>query len=241
MAVPTFVNLGTITSNQNAITPPFGTGWQADDIMIGIGECNGNQAYTVPTGWAHVTGSPVNVDTSTRLTVIWRRFVGGDTALSWGDSGDHNIGQIGAFRGVKTSGDPWNAVAVDQETVADTSATWPAVTTTVADCLILFIIATGRDIASTNNITTALSGGTGLTSITERTDNWVATLAGGGIGMITATKAAAGSTGNPTATMGSTDSKALMTLALQEPPPVAVNPRPPVVAPSAAAHHSHSW
>lgn len=210
------VSVGAQAAATTAITPPFGTGWQADDIMIGAAESVGNEAYTPPTGWAHVTGSPVNVDTTTRLTVLWRRFVGGDTALSWGDSGNHNIGRIIGIRGCKTTGNPWNVSPVTtQETVADTSALWPEVTTTVDGCLILFIIATGRDLTTTTNLG-ALTGGTGLTNVTEQMDNWTALGTGGGIGMATADKATAGAIGtNIGATMGSTDSKALMTLALE--------------------------
>lgn len=211
----TIVGVGAEASGMGAITPAFHASTTVDDIMIGIGESVGNEAYTVPTGWAHVTGSPVNVDTSTRLTVIWRRFVGGDTAPSWGDSGNHNIGRIITIRGVKTSGNPWNATPVTgQETLANTSAEFPTLTTTVADCLILFIIATGRDLGTTANLG-ALTGGTGLTNVTERMDNWTALGTGGGFGMITADKASAGTIGSPTATMGSTDSKALLTLALE--------------------------
>ena len=217
MAPPEVRGVGAQGAGMGAITPAFPTvdAPVADDILIGLGESVGNEAYTVPSGWAHVLGSPINVDTTTRLTVIWKRFVGGDTALSWGDSGNHNIGRIIAISDCKTSGDPWNvSPQVATETAANASVEWPAVTTTVDDCLILFCVATGRDIGSTSNMS-ALSGGTGLTSATERMDDWTALGTGGGFGMITAIKAAAGSTGSPTATVGSNDSKAVMTLALE--------------------------
>jgi hypothetical protein len=216
---PTVVSVGAASGTSGAITPPFGTGWLADDIMIGCAESNGGSNYTPPAGWAQVTGSPITVTTLTQLTVLWRRFVAGDTAQSWGTQANHGMGRIIGVRGVKTSGNPWNATPqVSQDTAASATATWPALTTTVADCLILFIIATGRDITSTANLG-ALTGGTGLTNIIEQMDNWTLTGGGGGIGMVTATKAAAGTTGAPTATMGSTDAKALMTLALEPAPP----------------------
>jgi hypothetical protein len=229
MAPPTVVSVGTVASGTTTMTPPFGAGWTANDIMIGAAECTGGVAFTIPAGWAHVTGSPNNVDTTTRLTVPWKRFVGGDTAAAWTGFTDHGVGQLIGIRGVKTTGNPWNATpVVSTDTVASATATWPAITTTVADCLILFIIATGRDANNTTNLG-ALTGGTGLTSATEQMDNWILTGGGGGIGMITAIKATAGTTGAPTATMGSTDSKALMTLAL-EPAPV-VAPIYPAMAP----------
>ena len=232
MAAPTVVNVGTCVPATTAITPTLPASLQADDIMIGIAESVGGEVYPSmpPSGWAHVLGSPINVDTSTRLTVIWRRFVGGDTALSWGDSGNHNAGQIIGIRGVKTSGDPWNvAPTTSQETAANNSAEWPSVTTNIADCLIILAIATGRDLGTTANLGAVTNGA--LTSITERMDTWTALGTGGGIGMATGIKAAAGVVGTSTATMGSTDSKALMTIALEPVVAAALPPLAMVTAP----------
>lgn len=221
----TFVAAGSFAAAAVAITPGLPAGIANDDILIGVGECNGNQVLTPPTGWAHVTGSPVNVDTTTRLTVMWKRVVGGETALSWGDSGDHNIGQIVAFRGVKATGNPWNATPTTAtEATLDTSAAWPTVTTTAADCMIVLCIATGRDATSAVNVGAVTNAN--LTTITERLDAWNSVGAGGGIGVVTGFKVAAGAVGASTATMGSTDAKALMTLPLEPAPAAAV---PPVV------------
>lgn len=213
------IGVGAVASGTTAITPPFTGSEIADDILIGIAESVGGEAYfgggSPPTGWAHVTGSPNNVDTSTRLTAIWKRFVAGDTAPSWNDSGNHNVGRIITIRGCKTTGNPWNVTPTSgQETAANFSAEWPTLTTTVDGCLIVFCIATGRDLATTANLG-GLVGGTGLTNSAERMDNWIASGTGGGIGMITADKANAGSIGTPDSTMGSTDSKALITIALE--------------------------
>lgn len=230
MPAPTVVAVGSATTGATtAVTPAFPAGLAANDILIGIGESAGAETYpaAATNGFAHVTGSPNTQDTQTTLTVIWARYDGVMTAHSWGDSGNHNMGRYIAIRGCPTSGNPWDVVTVTVESVANNSAEWPQVTTTVADTLILFIIATGRDIASTANLG-ALSGGTGLSAFTERMDDWTAAGTGGGFGLATATKAAAGATGTTvTATMGSTDTKALMTLALKEAPPAA--PIPPIL------------
>ena len=106
------------------------------------------------------------------------------------------------------------------ESVADTSATWATVTTTLADCLILFVIATGFDTASTTNMG-ALSGGTGLGAFTERLDAGTSSGTGSWIGLAEALKSAAGATGGPGATLGSTDGKALLTVALAPEPAAA--------------------
>jgi hypothetical protein len=233
MAVPTVVAVGSATTGATtAVTPAFPAGMAVDDVIIGIGESAGAETYpsAATNGFAHVTGSPVTQDSQTTLTVIWRRYDGSVTAHSWGDAGNHNMGRYIAIRGVKTSGNPWNQVATSVESVADTSAAWPSVTTTAADCLVLLIIATGRDLATTANLG-AVTGGTGLTSITERMDDWTAAGTGGGFGLATASMVTAGATGAPGATMGSTDTKAFMTLALEPAPAAAPGPPSLVMAP----------
>jgi MSHA biogenesis protein MshQ len=216
---PTVVAVGAVASSASAITPAFPASIVADDILVTVAECEGVTtpgAYTLPSGWAHVTGSPVQEGTNTRLWVIWRRYDGVFTAPSLGDAGDHNVGRMIAIRGCPTAGNPWDIVASAVEATSDTSATWPGVTTTVDDCLILEIIATGADVSTAQ--VGALTNAT-YTSIVEQMDNWVITGNGGGIGMVSATKATAGATGQSTATLTTASSKALMTLAMRPVPP----------------------
>ena len=223
-----FVNVGAASGALTAITPALPASLQTDDILLGIGETFAQDFPPAtpfpPTGWAHVTLSPVTNDTSTRLFVIWKRVVGGETAASWGDSGDHNLGQIIAYRGCKTTGNPWNIVSVAVDATLDNSASWPAhpTGTTVADCLVLFIGAWSDDFA-----TGALSGGTGLGAFTEHLDFVGAAGNDGAIFCASATKATAGVTGNPVATLTGTAMKALMTLALE--PPGAAPAEPPIL------------
>lgn len=228
MAAPTVFAVGAVASGIGAITPPLPGGTLLDnDVLVTIGESVGGQNYPgsagfPPTGWAHVTGSPVVQDTNTQLTVIWKRFATGDTAPGWGDSGDHNVGRMIAIRGCKTTGNPWNVVASSTESTSDTSAAWPGntISTTVADCLVLEIIATGADVASTAQLGALTNAN--LSSITERMDNWISNGNGGGIGMVSGVKASAGNIGSSTATLGTAATKSLMTLAL-EPPAAATN------------------
>lgn len=225
MPAPTVVNVGAASSSANAITPAFPASIATDDILIGIGESVGGANFPniATNGFAHIDSvSPVVQDTNTQLSVVWRRYDGVVTAHSWGDSGDHNIGRYIAIRGCPTSGNPWDVVAAAVEATSDTSATWPGATTTVADTLILEIIATDTDVSSTTNLGALTNGA--YTSITERMDNWVISGNGGGIGMVSAVKASAGATGQSTATLANAGTKALMTLALKEAPPAAGPP-----------------
>jgi hypothetical protein len=215
---PTVVAVGAVASSVSAITPPAPAGTIADDIWVTVAECEGVTApgaYTLPSGWAHITGSPVQEGTNTRLWVIWRRYDGVFTAPSLGDAGDHNVGRMIAIRGCPTAGNPWDVAASAVEATSDASATWPGVTTTVDDCLILEIISTGADIA-TAQLTTLTNGN--YSSITKQMDNWVITGNGGGVGMFSGIKATAGATGQSTATITTASSKALMTLAMRPVP-----------------------
>jgi hypothetical protein len=212
MAAPTVVAVGTVDS-VTAWVPGLPAGTTTDDILILLVEQTGGETAPSATGYAHVTGSPVVQDTNTQLSVMWKRAGGSESAPTVTGPSNHAVTRIIGVRGVKNTGNPWNQVAVAVEAVLDTSAAWPTVTTTVVDCLVLLCIATGRDAASTTNLGAVTNAN--LSSITERMDNWASTGAGGGIGLVTGVKASASAVGSSTATMGSTDTKAMMTLALE--------------------------
>jgi hypothetical protein len=205
--------VGAVASGTAAITPPFPTGVAAGDLLITFAESVGGEAYTLPAGWSHVPGSPLDQSTNTRLTVIYRFWQSGDVAPSLGDPGNHAVGRMIAFTGV----DPVTPFDVTPttatEATADTSASWPSVTTVTNSCTIVQAIATGRDAASTTNLGAVTNGA--LSGITEQVDNWISLGTGGGVGVVTASQAGAGATGSSTATMGSTDTKALLTIPLR--------------------------
>jgi hypothetical protein len=235
---PTVVNVGAIASSTTAITPAFPASIAAGDILVTVAECEGVTApgaYTLPSGWAHITGSPVQEGTNTRLWVIWALYDGVFTAPSLGDAGDHNIGRMIALRGCPTTGNPWDVAAPAVEAVSDTSVTWPGVTTTVADTLVLEIVATGADVASTAMLGALTNGA--YTSITERMDNWVIAGNGGGIGMVTGVKATFGATGQSTATLTTASTKALMTVAFKSATGV-VNPQQLQRSPRPSEQHT---
>ena len=228
MPVPTVVGTGAIAANAASITPAFPGSLLAGDILIGIGESNGGQNFpTIATNtFAHIDSvSPVVQGVNTQLSVVWSRYNGVITAHAWGDSGDHNIGRYIAIRGARSSGNPWNIVAVATEATSDTSATWPGATTTSPDCLVLEIIATSQDVVTGTAQLGALTNGA-YTSITEQIDNNTNLGAGGAIGCVSGIKATAGATGASTATLATAGFKALMTLALNpDTPPILCMPQ----------------
>jgi hypothetical protein len=207
----------------------------ADDIILILVEqasLTSPEGAIAATGYAHVTGSPVGPDSAlTVLGVLWKRAVGGETSATVTGPSNHGVTRTITIRGVKNTGNPWNVspTVATEANAQDLIANWPTLTTLAADCLVCLCIATGRDVASTANLG-AVTGGTGLTNVTEQMDNWVIAGTGGGIGLVTADKAAAGTIGSPVATMGSNDGKALLTLAL-EPAAVVAAALPSLVAP----------
>jgi hypothetical protein len=213
---PTVVAVGAQATSLTAITPAFPAGIAAGDVLVTVAECEGVTApgaYTLPAGWAHVTGAPVLEGTNTRLWVIWRLYDGVFTAPSLGDSGDHNIGRMLAVRGCPTTGNPWDSVGVATEAVSDTTAVFPGIpNVTTPDTLILEIIATGTD-TTTGQLATVTNAG--YTSITSRMNDWTTNGNGGGFAVVSGIKAGTGATGQSTGTVATAATKAMMTVAFK--------------------------
>ena len=214
---PTYQAAGTAVTGTGAVSPAWPT-HQTDDIGIMVVETSGNESInTVPTGWAHVTGSPVTDVASTagsKLTILWKRAASSsESTLSIGDSGDHQTARIFTFRGVITTGNPWDVVTTNTKTTASTTSTLPAVTTTVANTLVALIAGRPDDAASTTHFGSWTNGNLG--SLTERGESGSTSGNGGGFVLTTGTKTTAGSTGTTTATKTVSTTDTYMTLALK--------------------------
>lgn len=206
MAIPTVRSVGTVSSGTGAVTPGAPAGTAANDILVLVVEtANQNLPTNPPTGWTTCSNLPAGTGTAAtatavKLHVFWRRLTGAYTAVSIGDSGNHTVSRIMAIQGCITSGDPWDVTAGYQST-ASTALSFPSVTTTDTDRLIVLAAAFDRDANTTANLPALTNGN--LTSITERMDNLSSAGVGGGIGCATAGKATAGATGTTTGTITS--------------------------------------
>lgn len=214
MAMPTFVAAGTVFGGITTGNFPLPAGWATNDILLLAIETNEGESITTPSGWAEVTGSPVEATgTGTRLTVLWRRAQASDGAnVTTNDPGDHIYGVILAFRGCPTTGDPWDVTSTSTETTSDTSVSITGATTTVADCLVVAMCARGLD--NTDPIFGSWAN-SDLSSVTEVSDDGTTQGSGGGIGIATGGKATAGAYGATTATLASASAKSMMTIALK--------------------------
>jgi hypothetical protein len=227
-SLPVYVAAGTIASGTGTITPALPAGISANDILLLFVE-SANQAISISNQnggtWTEAPDSPQGVgaspptDPSTRLAVFWSRYNGTQGAPTVADSGNHTIGRIVAIRGCIASGDPFDVTAGNTEGTSDTSGSIPGDTTTIANTLVVVAITshydTGADGTDAFNNTWSNAD---LANMTERTDDTRTANNGGGIGVATGEKAAAGAYGATSVTLVNAAYKAMWTGALKPVP-----------------------
>lgn len=192
----------------------------ANDIALLFVESAGGEPVTlsVPNGFAPVPNSPQATGAGTagtRLTVFWARATSSAMpAPRIATPSDHFYAQIITFRGVVNTGNPWDVTGGGVKAAASTSVTVTGVTTTVPNTLIVQAVARDDD-----NAAASFSAQTnaGLTGIVELLDAGTTNGNGGGLGVWSGIKAAAGATGNTTATVTSSIN-AFLTIALKPQP-----------------------
>jgi hypothetical protein len=210
---PTFQTTGTVVSGTGNITPAWPI-HQTGDVALLIVETDTNQDVTLSSNTANfvqISNSPQNAS-GTKLTVFWTRATSSSMANpTVVDSGNHQIAQIITFRGVITSGNPWDVTAGNTSN-SNTTFTIPGATTTLANTLVVAIVANGTD---TNTAQTSGWSNGNLTNLTERTDVNTQSNNGGGFGVATGIKTTAGSYGNTTGTLANASTQARISLALK--------------------------
>lgn len=216
----TFVATGAVATGTNSITVGLPSGLANDDLLLLVIE-TANQATATPSGWSIATGSPQGIGTAagtaaTRLDVFYRVVDGTETSVSIANSVNHRIGRMIAYRGVDPAS-PVNTGAGSTKGTASTTATFPSITTTADNCMVLLIEAHALPDANSTAVTSGQTMAS-LESITERLDNNTNAGNGGGFSLAEGIKVTAGSTGTGTATITSSVG-AHITLALREAPP----------------------
>jgi hypothetical protein len=224
MATPNFQAVGTPAVSINATS----VNWPAHltgDIGILVIETSGNGStldIITPSGWAAVPGSPVtDVETvdGSKLQVWWKRAASSSEAtVSIPDSGDHQLARIYTFRNCIGTGEPWDVTTTGNKTTASTTATIPAVTTTVDDTLIAMIVGRPNDNATTIHFGVPVNAN--LTSLADRGETGATTGNGGGFVVSTGIKATAGNTGTSTMTKSVSTTDTYMVIALKGEPTV---------------------
>lgn len=216
MAIPTFIGIGTEPSSTGAaVAPTVHASTIAGDIVILTCETNGATVANPDSSvWSACPNSPVDATAAlpTRITAFWRIAIASTPAPSVSAT-NHILAICHTFRGVDTA-TPFN----ESSTYAATSgiATWrcEGLTTTVDECLIFGISATGRDQATTTWYGAPTNAS--LTNLTMRVNRGVSVGDGGSLGTVTGEKATAGVVSATTGALANnTTSPAGLTLALQ--------------------------
>jgi hypothetical protein len=117
------------------------------------------------------------------LTVFWSRYNGTQGAPTTSDAGDHQVAHIEAYRGCKTTGNPFNISSGGIDASGPTTLNMTGATTDSNNCLIVLAVADDYDNASTARYSAWTNAN--LANILERWDNGTATGNGGGIGVAT--------------------------------------------------------
>jgi hypothetical protein len=215
MAMPTYIGAGALVARTGtgSANIPYPTGIQANDILVIVSEAS-DGGIGAPPGWTQRANNTLG-SSGTICSVAWKRATGSESgSFSVDDGGgviDHWMARMFCFRGAVTSGDPFNASSTSSS-AASTSVTFPTVTTTADNCLILNCLTWADDDAG------PLAGAptnASLANLTERADGGALNGNGGGIVLITGEKATAGAVSGTTLTLSSSSGQGRVTLALR--------------------------
>lgn len=219
MTLPTFGATGTVfASSGSAGSPGMPAGLADGDVLLLIAESPSLQSYDAIADWPNVfAAQDATGTTGTRLTVKWKRWHTGDTLVPPTVSGpsNHLFAVIASFPGCIPTGNPWDVTSVGSESVEDTSFVIPGATTTVPDCLVVVVGTHGIDTALDR--WPALVTNADLANITKRLGTSTNAGNGGGIGIFTGEKAAAGAYAASTGDLAAASAKAFATIALKPP------------------------
>lgn len=199
MAMPTWVATGAKGEGVGNVTPALPVGWAAGDIFLLHIE-TANEPPGAITGWLEVPDSPQGEGAgggvgSYALSVWWHRATAGSAAPTITDPGDHCLAVIEAYRGVRTTGNPYDVTAGDDTvTTASTAVSVPGDTTTEADCLIVVSVCGHQD------ATYGTWANAALANVAEVADVLTTDGNNGSIGVAVGEKATAGIFGATTAT-----------------------------------------
>lgn len=239
-APPAFQAAGTAVDGTASVSPAWPAHAVGDIALLFVESAGGQPAaLSTPAGFVAVPNSPQATGVGiagTRISVFWARAT--STAMATptvADAGDHVYARILTYRGVVNTGNPWDVTGGGVKTPASTSVVVTGVTTTVANTRIVQVVARDNDSAAA-----AFSAETNvnLTGILERSDAGTNRGNGGGFAVWDGAMAAAGATGNTTATVTSSIN-AFLTIALA--PNTALTPPPPVYQALSAATASLNW
>lgn len=144
-----FFGAGTVSAVASGdISPTNPSSLALDDILMCCLSQHDNVVATMPAGWTRIVAQ--NNTAALRLDTWWRRVTNAaesdDVVTVTRAAGDAGIAEIVAFRGLVTSGNPYNTAASVDNGFID-SVTMPTVTPSAAGQTIVFVGAVADDSA----------------------------------------------------------------------------------------------
>ena len=199
MAVPTFISasaIGNSTAGSFSITVPISPAHQADDILLVISWYRASATVLTPTGY---TEAATALRGTTRYYTHWKRATSGAEADPLFDytGTDDGFGLMCVYRGVRTTGNPYDVLGAFASGTAE-PATLTEITTLVANALVVALIG-GEDNTGTGMTMTA-------TNPAAFTEHYAESPTGtdGAVALGEAERVTAGATGNISAAFGAT-------------------------------------
>lgn len=157
-----------VTGVGNSLVVPLATN-VADDILIAV-VTNSNTAsetITAPAGWT-IKNNALNA-ADVRQVIAWKRSTGSESAPSFTvPLGRQHIGRMVSFSGCIRTGDPFDQSAINQAGVPADVITFPAITPTVVNTMVIASMSRSRDY-------TAVFTGTPSPTMVEALDNLATT------------------------------------------------------------------
>lgn len=219
---PTYLGNSPLTCSQTALSTSLPANIQTNDILLMFVE-TGNQTITVLNQnggtWAQTPDSFQGTGSGgTRLTAFWSRYNGVQGAPVLSDSGNHQCSTIIAIRGVENMGNPWDVTSGGINSSGPNTLSISGDETTGNDRLVVIAVADDWDSASTDRYTGWSN--LDLANITEQVDIGSTIGNGGGIGIATAEKSAAGVFGQTSVNQATSITKnGFISIALKPPTP----------------------
>lgn len=221
--IPHYVGPGVQFSGTGATSGVLPGGIVTGDLLIWTMETEGEDtnAEPLPDSWVGIDGGGGSVASATdsvtdrtRNTIGYIFYDSGSPPdLTSTDPGDHHVGVIHAFRNVDPT-TPIHAVQSSSDNTNDTAMSITGVTTTLDNCLIVYVESNGDD--------DALGGPVGWTSVANASLDFLRSGGAGGttqgsdgsIGLWYGGLAAQGASGTLTGTIGASEESASWCFAL---------------------------
>lgn len=227
MSAPTYQASGPFVATTGLATVAWPTHQTGDIALLFVNTANEAPTLASAQGFVSVLANGTGTAAATGsvgLSIFWCRATSGAmTSPQVTAATDHVIARILTFRGCVATGNPWDVLSAGNVvTPASTSVSITGATSTQADTLVVAAVANAIDTATDNQFTTPVNAA--LTGVTVRMNTNASTGVGGGITVITGTKAVAGAYGATTGTLLVTSKQACISLALKSVVTVSVPP-----------------